>query len=116
MHPLAKLPCPVCQEATDSLKSYRLILFRLFIGIGASHKSATVVSCPSCMRKRLLKLALVNLIPGNVLWVICWTLVFDCGVDEFDAGAFERCGEGGGGATLLLSPCEQFVQDTSELI
>jgi hypothetical protein len=70
MHPLAKLPCPVCQEATDSLKSYRLILFLLFIGIGASHKSATVVACPSCMRKRLLKLALVNLIPGNVLWVI----------------------------------------------
>ena len=33
-------------------------------------KHGLVVGCPACMRKKLLKLGLINLLPANVLWVV----------------------------------------------
>jgi len=44
--------------------------FLLFILVAASFKHALVIGCPDCMRKKLLKLALINLIPANILWVV----------------------------------------------
>lgn len=64
------LPCPHCGQATDSLKGYRLPTFLLFIGIGASFKHGLVVRCPPCMRKELGRLALINVLPANLLWVV----------------------------------------------
>jgi hypothetical protein len=53
---------------TDSLKAYRLPTLLIFLWIGASFKHGTVVACPPCMRKELGTLALVNLLPANLLW------------------------------------------------
>ena len=55
------LPCPECGQQTDSLKGYRLPTFLLFILVAASFKHGLVVGCPACMRKKLLKLGLINL-------------------------------------------------------
>lgn len=64
------LPCPECGQQTDSLKGYRMPTFLLFILVAASFKHALVVGCPDCMRKKVLKLALINLVPANILWVV----------------------------------------------
>lgn len=64
------LPCPKCGQPTDSLKGYRLPTFLLFIFIGASFKHGLVVACPQCMRKELLRLSLINLLPANLLWLV----------------------------------------------
>ena len=64
------LPCPECGQQTDSLKGYRLPTFLLFILVAASFKHGLLFGCPPCMRKKLLKLGLINLLPANVLWVV----------------------------------------------
>ena len=64
------LPCPECHQPTDSLNGYRLPTFLLFIFIAASFKHALVVACPTCMRKKLLRLGLINLLPANLLWLV----------------------------------------------
>ncbi len=64
------LPCPECGQQTDSLKGYRVPTFLLFILVAASFKHGLVVGCPQCMRKKLLKLGLINLLPANILWVV----------------------------------------------
>lgn len=64
------LPCPRCGQQTDSLKGYRLPTFLLFILIAASFKHGLVVGCPTCMRKELLKLSLINIIPANILFLV----------------------------------------------
>jgi len=62
------LRCPACGTMTPSLKRYRTIHLLIFIGIGARTQPAVVTACPPCMRKHLLKRALINLLPANVLW------------------------------------------------
>lgn len=63
-----QLPCPKCGQYTESLKAYRLPTFVLFLWFGASFKHGTVIACPSCMRRELGKMALINLLPSNILW------------------------------------------------
>ncbi len=63
-----QLPCPKCGQMTESLKAYRLPTFLLFLWFGASFKHGTVVACPSCMRRELGKLALINILPANLLF------------------------------------------------
>mgnify|MGYP000040308263 CR=1 FL=1 len=62
--------CPDCRQPTEHLKAYRLPTFLLFLGIGASFKHGLVVACPPCMRRRLGKLTLINILPANLLWVL----------------------------------------------
>lgn len=63
-----QLPCPKCGQMTESLKAYKLPTFMLFLWFGASFKHGTVVACPPCMRKELGKLALINILPANLLF------------------------------------------------
>ena len=63
-----QLPCPKCGQMTESLKAYRLPTFVLFLFVGASFKHGEVIACPTCMRKELGKMALINILPANVLW------------------------------------------------
>ena len=62
--------CPVCGKATDSLKAYHVPTFMLFLWVGASFQHGTVVACPSCMRARLAKLTVINILPANLLWLL----------------------------------------------
>lgn len=62
--------CPRCAGRTESLKAYRLPTFLLFLGIGASFQHGQVVGCPPCMRKELGRLALINILPANLLWLL----------------------------------------------
>lgn len=62
--------CPSCSEVTVSLKRYEIIKLLVFLGVFAYHQRATYTQCPSCMRSLLVKNALINLIPANVLWFI----------------------------------------------
>jgi hypothetical protein len=42
----------------------------VFVLIAAWFRRAFIVACPSCMRKKLLRLTLINILPGNVLWLV----------------------------------------------
>lgn len=63
------LPCPKCRKLTHSLKRYRVYQFVLFLLIGGGARAATYTMCPSCMRGTLIKLTLINMIPGNLVWL-----------------------------------------------
>ncbi|MFT5355929.1 MAG: hypothetical protein ACI9KE_003150 [Polyangiales bacterium] len=64
------LPCPMCHQQTDSLKVYRLPTFLLFFFFGASFRKSDIVACPPCMRGKMAKLAVINILPANLLWLI----------------------------------------------
>lgn len=63
-------PCPRCGDSTTALKAYRLPTFLLFLFIAVSFRHGLVVACPRCMRKELLRLAAINLLPANLLWFV----------------------------------------------
>lgn len=64
------LRCPECGTETDSLKQYRYMRWCLFLLAGAVWQDQTIRACPSCVRRRVGKSLLVNLIPANLLWPI----------------------------------------------
>jgi hypothetical protein len=61
------LPCPKCQQQTDSLKQYSVPTV-LFIVIAWAVRKSTEVACPSCMRKTVLRQTLINVPTANILW------------------------------------------------
>ncbi len=62
-------------------------VFLLFILVAASFRHGTVVACPPCMRKKLGKLSLINILPANILFLVLvgpWYLV--CTMMSFTEG------------------------------
>lgn len=64
------LPCPMCHQQTESLKVYRLPTFLLFLFFGASFRHGDIAACPPCMRGKIAKLAAINILPANLLWLV----------------------------------------------
>ncbi len=62
--------CPSCYTETTALKAYRLPTFLIFLFFGASFRHQLIVACPSCMRRELGRLALINILPANLLWLL----------------------------------------------
>lgn len=60
----------MCRQQTESLKVYRLPTFLLFIFVGASFRHGDIAACPPCMRGKLAKLAAINILPANLLWLL----------------------------------------------
>ncbi len=69
--------CPKCQIPSDSVKSYTMMSFLIFILIGAWWRTKRVVACASCMRGELLVSSGINLFTANLLspFVLCWHAV-----------------------------------------
>jgi hypothetical protein len=59
------LPCPACAVPTFRLKSYEL-LYVVYLFVYLICKPETVTACPSCVRRRLLKNSLFNLVTANL--------------------------------------------------
>ncbi len=66
----AAIPCPRCGEQSDSLKSYTMMRFMLFLWVFAFWRRQIVTCCPSCMRKEVALKTLINVIPANLLWFV----------------------------------------------
>lgn len=62
------LHCPYCKQETISLKSLKMFDWLLFLGLAASIRSTTVVGCPPCVRRRLVRRGLACLLPAHVIW------------------------------------------------
>ena len=67
-HGPVTLTCPLCGQASDSIKSYTMMSFLLFILVGAWWRTKRVVACPSCMRKEIALSSLITLVPANILF------------------------------------------------
>src|SRR4051794_25387563 len=69
--------CPECGRPSDSIKCYRmgLILFLLVFWFSSTKNE---VGCPSCIRGKIARFCLVNLLPANVLWpvlILPWSII-----------------------------------------
>jgi hypothetical protein len=67
-----RLPCPSCQQPTDSLKSSTMFSIFLFLWIGAWWKMKRVIACPGCLRRELVLSTLLNTLLANLLSPIVW--------------------------------------------
>ena len=61
------IACPRCGIPSESVKSYTMMSFLIFIFIGAWWRTKRVVACASCMRSELLTSTLINVFTANVL-------------------------------------------------
>jgi hypothetical protein len=64
------LPCPSCRAPTASLKRYRILHFLLFLFVYARLREATITACPACARKIILRRSALNLVTGNLLFLL----------------------------------------------
>jgi hypothetical protein len=69
--------CPCCGQATESLKTYPLLLFTCLIVVVSAQRES-VTGCPRCVRRLLLKWGGFEILAANVAWpfVILPLLVF----------------------------------------
>ncbi|QDU96118.1 hypothetical protein [Lignipirellula cremea] len=65
-----RIVCPCCSSASPAIKRLRLPKFILYVGIAAVVRHAEVTACPTCMRSRVVKSYLLNLLPGNVVTLL----------------------------------------------
>lgn len=63
-----ELPCPVCQEPTESLKQYRYPRWVVFLLVGAWWQEEIITACGQCVRRRVWRNCLFNVVPANLLW------------------------------------------------
>ncbi len=71
------IPCPQCQQPSDSIKCYRLG-FIVFLFLFAVHQTKNEIGCPSCIRKALATSGAINLITANILWpfiILPWYVI-----------------------------------------
>ncbi|MDB5345612.1 MAG: hypothetical protein JWP89_3989 [Schlesneria sp.] len=61
------IPCPVCEIATDSLKSYTLGTM-VFAFVVIFTQAKTMTCCPTCMRGKISDFLFGNVITSNVIW------------------------------------------------
>jgi hypothetical protein len=61
--------CPVCQKPTDSMKRLR-VLTMIFLVLIIQGRGVDYTSCPSCMRRFILKRTLVNIVTANLIYPI----------------------------------------------
>ena len=68
------ITCPKCHEPKDSVKSYTMMSFLIFILVGAWWRTKRVVACDSCMRGELILSSCINLVTANLLspFVLLW--------------------------------------------
>jgi hypothetical protein len=66
----AALPCPLCGQATESLKQYQYVRWMVFYLVGASWQQLVLRACPRCMRGQIVRRMVWNIVPANVLWVV----------------------------------------------
>ncbi len=66
----AQLACPSCGEPSDRIKSFTVFPFVLFLLFYVGLKTEVFTGCASCVRKKLLKTTLVNVLPGNLLFLV----------------------------------------------
>ena len=69
--------CPCCGRLTDSLKLYRVATF-LFLLFAFVARSQQLVGCPRCVRGKIGRFALVNVVTANLLWpviILPWSLI-----------------------------------------
>ena len=62
--------CPACHAVTRSLKNFRLYRVFLFLIVAGGSQAADYTACPSCMRKIIAKLTILNLVPANLPWPV----------------------------------------------
>lgn len=67
-----RLPCPMCQQPTDSLKSSTMLSLLLFVWVAAWWKVKRVVACPACLRRELVLSTLRNTLLANLFAPIVW--------------------------------------------
>ena len=76
------ITCPECGCPSDSIKSYALVDYLIFIGVFAIWREISYVCCPHCMRKHILiKHFTYNILAANMLWpfvVLPWALLQLC--------------------------------------
>ncbi|MCP4873800.1 MAG: hypothetical protein GY898_34360 [Proteobacteria bacterium] len=65
-----RVRCPDCKCLTDSLKTYRLWTSMWFLVLFFQMGMELVTACPSCMRRKLGRYAIRDLLPGNVIWLL----------------------------------------------
>lgn len=71
-HAPGMISCPKCHKPSDSIKSYTMMSFLLFIWIGAWWRTKKVVACAGCMRQELVISSLINTVAANLLCPIVW--------------------------------------------
>jgi hypothetical protein len=67
---LTLLDCPVCGSATPQLKRVKLFQWLVFLVVFYWVRTVVYTACPGCMRKALVKRTLLNLVPGNLAWLL----------------------------------------------
>ena len=66
------LSCPDCGQLTDSLKRYHFVKWFVILLAFAIWKPVVHIACPACMRKRLWRTSLLNIVPINLLLSAVW--------------------------------------------
>lgn len=61
------LPCPDCNQMTDSLKVFTLPVIVFFI-VGAVSQRKKAAACPACMRKRVMTMSATNIVTSHIVW------------------------------------------------
>src|SRR5947207_13869175 len=69
---LETLPCPICNQQTDSLKQLRVIQTIIAFPIGAVFSGAIIRGCPRCMRAYVWRRCLVN---GLTTWIVGYVIL-----------------------------------------
>ena len=61
------ITCPKCHNPSESVKSYTMMSFLIFVFVGAWWRTKRVVACAPCMRSELMMSSGINLFTANVL-------------------------------------------------
>ena len=71
------ITCPKCGRPSESVKSYTMMSFLLFIFVGAWWRTKRVIACASCMRGEIALSTVINIVPANLLFplVFIWHVV-----------------------------------------
>ncbi len=64
------LKCPICGQATDSLKCYTVMHEVLWLLIVSQWREVDYMACPTCMRKYLRQRVVANILTSHLLWPV----------------------------------------------